>query len=181
MRPRALCGLVLVAVLLELGCRVPGDGDAPEQEVPAERAIAATLDALYDAFCFDPHGEPDWGAMRALFAAGAAFYGPAGDAPVGVDAERFLADFAAYAARPPFDASGLHERIVHARIDAYGAIAHAYVAFEGFVPGQPGVVTRGLDGIQLVKAGERWLVASFTTQFESPALPMPARFLGTAR
>jgi len=173
-------------LLIGLGCRAPrpsGGEDAsarpPAVAEDAEVArIRAMLDELYRAFCFDAGGEPDWDAMRARFAGGAAFYAPArpGGTPRGVDAERFFADFAAYVASEPVRSTGLHERILHARVDAFGGVAHAFVAFEGFAPGADEASTRGLDAIALVRDGERWLVASFATQYEGRGLALPARF-----
>ena len=73
--------------------------------------------------------------------------------------------------------TGLHERILRIRADVYGSIAHAYVSFEGYVPGEEQARTRGLDSLQFVRDGPRWLLISFTTQYERLRLPMPARFL----
>ncbi|MEM7309183.1 MAG: hypothetical protein AAF682_21035 [Planctomycetota bacterium] len=168
-----LAALALVLAPLG-GCRATGPGPVPVAAAAAEDALVE----LYRAFCFDAGREPDWDAMRALFAEGAAFVAPIapGATPRAVDATRFLADFRAYVRRPPYSETGLHERITHVRLDVYGAIAHAYVTFEGFVPGEAAARTRGVDSIQLVRAGERWLLASFTTQYEDEQHPLPARF-----
>lgn len=117
--------------------------------------------------------------MRGLFADGAVFVAPIGDGkkPRAVGVEEFLSDFQAYVASDAVRDTGLHERILRARIDVYGRIAHAFVVFEGFRPGEDAAQSRGLDSIQLVLDGERWLVVSFTTQYESPQRPLPARFL----
>jgi len=73
--------------------------------------------------------------------------------------------------------TGLHERILNARVDVFGGVAHAFVAFEGFVPGTGEFRSRGLDSIQLLRDRGRWRVVSFTTQYASDASPLPARFL----
>ncbi len=164
----------LLALVL-VGCRAAPAGGPPPAET---RAIQETLDALYVAFCFDAGGEADWDAMRALFAEGAAFVAPFGEdeTPRAVGEERFVEDFREFIRGSPLRETGFHERITHARVDVFGGVAHAYVVFEGFVPGEP-ASRRGLDSIQLVRAGERWLVASFTTQYEGEGNALPERFL----
>lgn len=176
------------------GGGLDGDvADAPtaalaEAEIAREQ-VRATLDELYAAFCFDAGGEADWDTLRALAVDGAVWYAPstAGETPRSFDTARFLADFRDAIRREPGLVAGFHERIVHARIDTFGGVAHAWVAFEGFVPGTTVVRTRGLDSIQLLldddgsHAGGRWRVASFTTQYESPERTLPRRFTSARR
>lgn len=142
-------------------------------------AIERTLDELYRAFCFDPHGEADWEAMAALFIDGAAFVAPfvEGQTPHAVGADVFLADFKRYVASDAVRDSGLHERILHVRLDVFGQVAHAFVAFEGFAPGDGETRSRGLDSIQLLRDRGRWRVASFTTQYAAQDAPLPLRFV----
>jgi hypothetical protein len=193
--PCATLAPVLRAVLLGMvtcslwtACRAaPGAADpAPAKVVAssewddiAAQDVAAALDELYRAFCFDPGGEPDWEGMRTLFADGAVFVAPisAGREVQAVGVDEFFADFRAYAASEPVVRTGLHERIVHRRIDLFGNVAHAFVTFEGFVPGERAARTRGLDSLQWVRDRERWRLVSFTTQYETDGLPMPRRFL----
>ncbi len=158
--------LVVPALALTLlaACQTPARGRAAS---PDHGPIRSTLDELYSAFCFDAGGEADWAAQRALFADGAAFVAPfgPGTTPRAVDAEQFLADFKQFIRTSPLRETGYHERITDMDIEAFGGIAHAFVTFEGFVPGEP-ADRRGVDSIQLVRAGDTWLVASFTTQYE---------------
>lgn len=141
-------------------------------------ALRATLEELYDAFGFDAGGEPDWAAQRRIFLEGASFVAPIrpGAAPVAVDAEEFLHDFAEFVRTGPYSATGLHERILGVHADSFGGVAHALVAFEGHRPGEDEALTRGLDSLQLVHDGGRWRLVSFTTQYEDEALPLPPRF-----
>lgn len=148
---------------------------------PAPRPDAAvrdTLDTLYRAFCFDAGGAADWATMRSLFAEGAVFVDPfeAGARPQGRGVEPFCASFAAWCADDAVRTSGLHERILHARIETAGNIAHAWVGFEGFEPGSGKIRSRGVDSLQLVLDRGCWKVASFTTQYESAGLRLPPRF-----
>lgn len=151
-------------------------GEAPQHEV---RAVEARLEALYRSFCFDPNGEPDWSAMRELFVDGAAFVAPfaPGEIPRAVGIEPFLADFRAFVASDSVRETGLHELIVRSRVEWYGVIAHAFVAFEGVEPRTGKVRTRGLDSVQLLLDRGQWRVVSFTTQYAAPRATLPERFL----
>jgi len=154
-------------------------------DILAERDIRRTLDTLYAAFSFNAGAEPDWATQRAVFLPGAAFVDPVtpGTAPRAIGADEFLANFRRWVITDSTLRGGFRERIVTLRIDHFGHVAHAYVTFEGFVP-QPGVSTppartRGVDSVQLVRDDHgRWRVASFTTQYEGPGAPLPARFGG---
>ena len=145
-----------------------------------ERAIRRTLDSLYAAFSFDAGHVPAWTAMRDLMLPGAGFVDPVttGVAPHAVPIDTFVAHFRAWVEGTPKGKVGFRERIVAARIDAFGHIAHAFVTFEGGVPGHRAADERGVDSIDLVQVGADWKVASFSTQYEAPGLALPARFGG---
>lgn len=161
-RPLRLATMLLLAALLPLR--------PAAAEAPALPEIRSVLDRLYVAFSFDAGGQPDWAAMRGLFLPGAVFVDPVkpGVPPRGKSADAFLADFRQWVESDPKLEAGFRERIVEARIEAFGHIAHAFVTFEGYVPGPSAAkaVTRGVDSIQLVASDAGWKVASFTTQYE---------------
>jgi hypothetical protein len=180
---------VLAAALLALAAGCKTAAPAPPPSADELLGVRTTLDELYQAFCFEPAGEADWDGMRALFCDGAAFVGPIapGATPVAVGSEEFLADFQDWVRGSRIGRTGFHERITHARIELFGTVAHAWVTFDGFVPpsgyeaagGAEAALrmnTRGLDSLQLVLDGDRWLVASFTSHYASAAEPLPARF-----
>jgi hypothetical protein len=178
--------LRLVAVLAVLAATLgqanlqaaPPDEKSISAEAREVRNIRATLDALYDAFSFDAGGAPDWDGLRKLFLPGASFVDPVkpGTPPRAVGAEEFLAKFRSWVETNPKAKAGFRERIVAVRLDHFGHVAHAYVTFEGYVPAVGTAETHGLDSVQLVLDGGDWKVASFTTQYESPELPLPDRF-----
>jgi hypothetical protein len=188
LRGHRLAVLVAVLVAALLGCPSTRPSPVRESSHAVEQAgaheaatneIRASLDQLYRAFGFDAGGEPDWRAMEELFVDGAAFVAPfgAGQTPRAVRAPEFFSDFARYVASDPVRATGLHERILHARIDRFGVVAHAFVAFEGFEPHSGKLRTRGLDSLQLLLDRGRWRVASFSTQYAGAGEPLPRRFL----
>ena len=159
-------------VFASVACRSTGDSRPSDDEL----GLLRTLDALYEAFNFDPGGEPDWEAQRRIYLEGATFVPPASPSrsPVGEDTETFLQGFREYATRPPYSETGLHERIVDARVRVFGGVAHAFVLFEGFHPGDGLTRTRGVDSLQFVRDGRNWRLASFATQYEGPEIALPA-------
>ncbi len=179
-RPLVMLFALLLAFPFVGACRAPQALPPPPPGDVA--AVDAVLEALYASFAFEAGGEADWEAMEALFLEGAAFVAPirAGQTPRAVDARRFVANFREWVRTSPEVASGLHERILGRRIELFGHIAQAWVAFEGFVPATGRAQTRGLDAIQLVRSPAGWRLVSFTTHYASPSEPLPARFLGAA-
>lgn len=165
--------LLTVLVLLPVACRTP----APKPQ--AEADLRQVIDALYSAFDFEALQEPDWEAMGAHFLEGASFVSPASPhrTPTATGSATFLADFKSWVRTGEFQSTGLHERVLAVRVELFGGIGHAWVAFEGFLPESGEVKTRGLDSIQLVKDGEQWKLASFSTQYASEEAPLPERFL----
>jgi hypothetical protein len=175
-------------VAFNLGARIvaqtPRQGDTARtalSDTAATRAVRRTLDSLYAAFSFEAGGEPNWRAMRALMLPGSAFVDPVRPPtpPHAIGADEFLANFRRWVQETPKGKAGFKERIVAARIDSFGHVAHAYVTFEGYPPGKTIAEERGVDSIQFVLDGTQWKVASFTTQYEEPGLPMPNRFGAT--
>ncbi len=171
--------LLRIAVALSLAAlTAPGPAEAAED--PAVRDIRAVLDALYLSFSFDAGKAPDWPAMKALLLPGAAFVDPIrpGAPPRGKSTAEFLEGFQRWVATDPKLKKGFRERIVAVRIDNFGRIAHAFVTFEGYVPGPDAAKaeTRGVDSIQLVLDGGGWKVAGFTTQYEEPGVAIPTSF-----
>lgn len=157
-------------------------GCATTQVSPPTSELAElrrTIDALYEAFCFEPGAEPDWEAQRAIYLDGAIFVPPSRPdrAPRAQSTDEFLADFRAFVTAEPYRSTGFHERIVGVTADVFGGIAHAFVAFEGFVPGDGAAATLGLDSLQFVRDGDAWKLVSFTTQYASDGRELPTRFL----
>jgi hypothetical protein len=178
------CALVAFSLGPRIAAQTPRRGEI-SRESPVDssttRDIRHTLDSLYAAFSFDPAGAPDWAAMRALMLPGAAFVDPfkPPTRPRAIGTDEFVAKFRRWVQETPKGKAGFKERIVAARVDSFGRVAHAYVTFEGYVPGNSIAEERGLDSIQLVLDGTQWRVASFTTQYEEPGLSIPKRFGGT--
>jgi hypothetical protein len=164
-----------LGVLLVTGCA----GPQPSAPADPERArLEATLADLYAAFDFDPQGQPDWERLRELCHPQALFVPPlrSGGEPRPIGLEAWLAEFRDWVEHSPETGTGFHERIVRLRLEHFGAVAHAFVTFEGFVPGDGRAVTVGVDSLQLVRDGEQWRVVSFSTQYVGEQSPLPPQF-----
>lgn len=176
--------LACLAVALVMGCQSPirPETQPPGRELSPRARVDQLIDDLYAAFCFDAHGSFDAAFLERASARGATFVAPVqkGRPPVGVDTATFLADFEAYIDGSPLEETGYYERVIHRRVEVFGAIAHAWVTFEGFVPGEE-PDRRGVDSLQFALEGDDWKLVSFTTQYESESLPLPRRFLPTQR
>lgn len=146
-------------------------------------AIDTTLTRLYRSFSFAKGAEPDWATLRSMFLEGASIVDPVRDgvAPHAISVPAFLKGFSDAVKSATTYRDGFAERIVNARVDRFGHIAHAYVTFEGFAPAKRSAQTRGVDSIQLILDGAAWKVASFTTQYENKDLQLPPRFHAPTR
>ena len=175
--------LLVLAFCLVAGCATPG----PVHSVPTAAADAQTierfLDVLYETFSFGPESECDWPRMRSLFDRDALFVQSprGGERPRMMNPDEFIADFKDFIASSGVSATGLYERTTHRHVERYGKIAHVFVVFEGrYDPTSVEPDTRGVDSIQLWHHSDRWWLVSFSTQFESATMPIPARFLRPA-
>jgi hypothetical protein len=169
---RGACRLGLLFAFLGALSSCRATQTLPDSSLDDVAGIRATIEELYTAFCFDAGAEPDWATQRRIYLEGAVFVPPLGKdrAPRVDDTEQFLTDFRAFAITR---AAGFHERILWQEIDVFGGMAHAFVAFEGFIPGDGETLTRGLDSIQFVRDGATWRLVSFTTQYENDELSLP--------
>jgi hypothetical protein len=178
----ALCLSVVGVSSFLSACQTQAGIHVQSEESQLEEEVAELewlIEKLYGTFSFDAGAQPDWVGMESLFAQGANLVAPirdGGEAEV-TGAAVFLASFKEWIESSPVGKTGLHERVLDTRIDVFQNIAHAYVTFEGFVPGEECAQTLGLDSLQLVRDQGEWKLVSFSTQYSGSNLPMPQRFL----
>ncbi|MEM8709523.1 MAG: hypothetical protein AAGG01_01110 [Planctomycetota bacterium] len=178
---RAIQALSVLAAVICLGCSSSGPTRRDAPQAADDVDLRSEIDRLYEAFCFDADGEADWSVLRSMFAEGATFSSPAADGQdhAGVDGETFIAEFKRFINGSSLGEKGYHERVVHVSGDHFGRIAHTWVTFDGFVPGEA-PDRRGVDSIQWV-LDDGWKVMSFATQYASDDLPLPRRFIQRRR
>jgi hypothetical protein len=185
-----LAGLAAIVVLVACQSSNPRAADgtqltsAPPSETTSTAPLPGAAEAqsraeletligrLYQAFCFDANGAPDWQVQREIFHPDCRFLGPVrgGAEPRSEDLEQFLTGFQQFASGPQRGPAGLHERILDLEFWSYEGVAQARVLFEGHLPGQLPALTRGIDALQLVRTLTGWRVVAFAAQYERSAL-----------
>jgi hypothetical protein len=133
--------------------------------------------ALYEAIS-GPAGEPrDWDRLRSLLIPGARLI-PTGRQPDGTGSHTVWT-VEEYIERNSdlMVEIGFRESEIGRPTERFGAIAHAYSAYEAHRDGQADPMMRGINSVQLWNDGARWWIVSLMWQQESPDHPIPDRFL----
>jgi hypothetical protein len=135
------------------------------------------LDALIDEFyaiISGPAGPRDWSRERAILHPQARLM------RTGVDEagrpwirvmslDEYIADTA-----PFFAAADFHEIEVAGRVDRFGNWAHVRSVYEARrSPGDPELLKRGVNSIQLFHDGDRWLIVSVLWDNEREGVEVP--------
>jgi len=138
------------------------------------------LDALIDEFyaiISGPAGARDWPRERAILHPQARLM------RTGVDEagkpwirvmtlDEYIAD-----TTPFFAADDFHEIEVARRVDRFGNWAHVRSVYEAQrSPGDPELLKRGVNSIQLFHDGERWQVVSVLWDNERPGVEVPSEW-----
>jgi hypothetical protein len=151
----------------------------PPAADPADVAsVDAILRALYDVISGDSGVARNWDRFRSLFAPGARLI-PVGQRQGGhVGARVLTPDEYVQVSGPFLERNGFHEREIARRSESYGRIVHAFSTYESrrrLSDAQP--FMRGINSIQLWHDGQRWWVQTIMWWGETPATPLPARYL----
>jgi len=152
---------------------------AQEDRVPiavAAQTPTGLIEALYAMVSFGPGPEPDWNMFRDVFLEDALIvFSPSRTQPMrpmGVDG--FIQDWKDFFRDAELEDKGFYETIAALEVTEFGGLAHAFVIFEPRVgAAEPPRRVRGLDSIELSWDGERWWIASITTDFEGPGKTIP--------
>lgn len=156
---------------------------APAPMAPAARAadvasIDAILAALYDVISGPAGQARDWDRFRSLMAPGARLM-PTGRTAQGEGRMRvWTAEEYIAAAGSQLEANGFFEREIGRTMERYGNVVHVMSAYDSkrrADDAQP--FARGINSIQLWNDGARWWVVSIFWEAETPANPIPARYL----
>ena len=182
MRPISL--LIAVILVAAPGIGADQEGEAPQPQPAVDHSnVEAVIEALYLAVSFEPSGEPDWATLRSLFLEGAVLAQPRrGTVDLELlSVEEFVARFKGDLKTFDERGTGFSERIAGFSCTSFGRTAQCRVAFEArFDPESQDPLGRGVDGIQLVRNGERWWITSVATEYERPDLPIAAELLSEA-
>jgi len=174
--------IVLVALVvggLSLSLPASGQEETPvsNEARPADVAsIDTILTALYDVIS-GPAGDRDWERMRTLFAPDARLI-PVRVAEDG-SAEARVRTLEEYieGSNPYFQENGFYETEVARTTEAFGHLVHVFSTYESRHSPEEPPFTRGINGIQLLKDGERWWIVTIFWESERPGEPIPAKYL----
>lgn len=157
---------------------LPVTSAAWQQDVASVDAIVAAMYALISG----PPGERDWDRLRHLYLPGARLI-PTGARPNGdtglrvMDVEQYIDSVRRHLAQ-----QGFFETEIARRTERYGALVHAFSTYESrHAAGDPQPFLRGINSLQLLWRDGRWWVVTVFWDNESPANPIPARYLPGAQ
>ena len=137
-------------------------------------SIDAILKAMYETISGRAGQKRDWERDRALHHP-RAILAPARQAPGGPAAGVFTFDEFVASRGPFLEANDFHEIEVARRVDRFGNWAHVRSVYEARrSPGDPELLKRGVNSIQLFHDGEQWRVVSVLWDNEREGVEVPS-------
>jgi hypothetical protein len=165
-----------LSVLAAAPCRAQ---DAPPPAAPADvQSMDAIMHAIYDVIS-GPAGNRDWNRFYSLFAPGGRLiptHHHGADSAATINAmtpQQFAQQAGEYFSKNPF-----YEREIAHTAETYGAITQdfsTYASFHEAKDAKP--FARGINSFQLFNDGKRWYVVTIYWDAESPANPIPSKYL----
>ena len=158
----------------------PGWPAAKPDDVKSPEAI---LNAVYSVISGGKGQARDWDRMRSLFVPDARLI-PAVTAPaanggaVRSDAIMLTVDGYIERSGSRLTSDGFFERSIHNEIEQFGNIVQVWSTYESrhnLDDAKP--FARGINSFQLLKDGDRYWVVNIFWDSESPAKPIPAKYL----
>lgn len=174
---RALIPLVLVWLA------VASPTSSSAQESPMAKpddvsSVDAVIRALYDVISGPAGQARDWNRFRSLFAPGARLMPTGKDQSGGGVIRVWTPEDFVQQAGPNFQTNGFFEREVGHTMERYGNIVQVLSAYDSKRTAQdPKPFSRGINGIQLWNDGKRWWIVSIFWESETPATPIPEKYL----
>ena len=186
MRPRFLLILfVFAALLLAIPVAAQTAEERPSANPDDVSSVDALMAALYDVISGQADEARDWDRLRSLFH-------PQGRMmPLHQTSEdAFAADVLsidAYAERfgealekvPMFQDKGFYESEAARRTERFGHLAHVWSTYEARTAPDGEPIMRGINTLQLMNDGERWWILSLAWEQETPATPLPEKYLSS--
>ena len=151
--------------------------DWPKANPADVSSVDAVLVALYDVIS-GPAGHPrDWNRFRSLFIPDARLI-PTRHAKSGNDADVVPYTPEQYQERAtPLLDKGFFEHGIHNTTESFGNIVHVFSTYESRHTKDEKPFQRGINSIQLLKDGDRYWIVTILWDGETPATPIPAKYL----
>jgi hypothetical protein len=171
---------ILITVLL-ISSFITSAARPVVDSIPAQskdvQSIDAIIHALYNVISGDAGVKRDWNRMRSLFL-------PEGrliSTGVRNDSIRYRVltpDDYIKLSGPVLEKNGFHEREIGRKTEVYGHIAHVFSTYESkHTMKDEKPFMRGINSIQLMYDGKRWWIVSVYWNSETPANPIPEKYL----
>ncbi|HYF22549.1 MAG TPA: hypothetical protein VD929_04040 [Caulobacteraceae bacterium] len=139
-----------------------------------EREIGMVLEAMY-RLVSGPAGPRDWSGAGAVFHPECRMIRTGRDHDDRPSVRIMTLDEYASANAKFFDEQGFYETEVGRRIHLFGAIAHAWSAYEIRLAPKGPAERRGINSVQLCKDGQgRWRILSMFWDNEGDGRPLPS-------
>ncbi|MFN6962525.1 MAG: hypothetical protein ACK4S4_02035 [Pyrinomonadaceae bacterium] len=149
----------------------------------ADPADVSTLDgimkAVYDSISGEAGQPRDWERFRSLFHKDARLIPTGKNAQTGLVTARALSP-EDYIKRvePVFAKEGFYESEKARRVERYGSVVHVFSTYESFRSrADKTPFMRGINSFQLLNDGKRWWIVTIYWQAETPADPIPKKYL----
>jgi hypothetical protein len=148
-------------------------------------SVEHLVTALYDVIS-GPAGKPrDWDRFRALFLPDGRLAAVRSGAPATASQPARMGDVTLrtpdlYVERndPYFKTHGFFERSVANRVEEFGNLVHVWSTYESRnAMTDPKPFTRGINSIQIIRAHDRFWIASVMWDEERPGLTLPKKYL----
>ena len=148
----------------------------PIEANPADvSSMDAVIKAVYDVISGEAGQKRDWNRFRSLFHPAARMIPTAKNPNTGaVGARAFTPEEYIQRSEPFMMKEGFYEREKARQAETFGNIAHVFSTYESFrKPDDKTPFMRGINSIQLLNDGKRWLVLTIMWQAETPENPLP--------
>ncbi|NYF50013.1 hypothetical protein [Tunturiibacter gelidoferens] len=153
--------------------------DWPQAKPDDVKSPEAILNAVYSVIS-GPKGQArDWDRMRSLFIPDARLI-PATTSAASGRSDAVVLTIDGYISRSQgrMTTNGFFERSIHNEIEQFGNIVQVWSTYESrHSADDPAPFTRGINSFQLLKDGDRYWVVNIFWDSESPANPIPAKYL----
>jgi hypothetical protein len=153
--------------------------DWPQAKPDDVKSPEAILNAVYSVISGPKEQQRDWDRMRSLFIPDARLI-PAISNPTTGHADAVVLTIEGYIARNQarLAATGFFERSIHNEMEQYGNIVQIWSTYESrHNANDPTPFARGINSFQLLKDGDRYWVVNIFWDSETPANPIPAKYL----
>jgi hypothetical protein len=153
--------------------------DWPQAKPDDVKSPEAILNAVYNVISGPKEQQRDWDRMRSLFIPDARLI-PATSSPTTGHADAVVLTIDGYIARSQarMTTAGFFERSIHNEIEQFGNIVQIWSTYESrHNANDPTPFARGINSFQLLKDGDRYWVVNIFWDAETPANPIPAKYL----